>query len=88
MPHLMIAGTTNSGKSVCIAALTTALVMNNHPDDLKLVMVDPKMVELKRFNGLPHLLGEVENNIESIMAVLRWATTAVSYTHKPLPTKA
>lgn len=84
MPHLMIAGTTNSGKSVCIAALTTALVMNNHPDDLKLVMVDPKLVELKRFNGLPHLLGEVETNIERIMAVLRWAVTEMNNRYRLL----
>ncbi len=84
MPHLLIAGTTNSGKSICIAALTTALVMNNHPDDLKLVMVDPKMVELKRFNGLPHLLGEVETNVERIMAVLRWATVEMDNRYKLL----
>ena len=84
MPHLLIAGTTNSGKSICIAALTTALVMNNHPDDLKLVMVDPKMVELKRFNGLPHLLGEVETNVDRIMAVLRWATVEMDNRYKLL----
>ncbi len=84
MPHLLIAGTTNSGKSICIAALTTALVMNNHPDDLKLVMVDPKMVELKRFNGLPHLLGEVETNVDRIMAVLRWATMEMDNRYKLL----
>jgi DNA segregation ATPase FtsK/SpoIIIE, S-DNA-T family len=53
MPHMLIAGTTGSGKSVCIAALTTCLVMNNSPEDLRLVMIDPKMVELVRFNGLP-----------------------------------
>jgi S-DNA-T family DNA segregation ATPase FtsK/SpoIIIE len=58
MPHLLIAGTTGSGKSVCIAALTTCLVMNNTPEDLRLVMIDPKMVELVRFNGLPHLYGK------------------------------
>ena len=58
MPHLLIAGTTGSGKSVCIAALTTCLVMNNTPEDLRLVMIDPKMVELVRFNGLPHLYGQ------------------------------
>ncbi len=75
MPHLLIAGTTNSGKSVCIAALTLALVMKNNPDYLKLVMFYPKRVELNRFNGLPHLLGEVETNIDRILAVLRWATT-------------
>ena len=60
MPHLLIAGTTGSGKSVCITALTTCLVMNNTPEDLRLVMIDPKMVELVRFNGLPHLYGKVE----------------------------
>ena len=84
MPHLLIAGTTNSGKSVCIAALTMALVMNNNPDDLKLVMVDPKRVELNRFNGLPHLLGEVETNIDRIMAVLRWATTEMDNRYRLL----
>jgi S-DNA-T family DNA segregation ATPase FtsK/SpoIIIE len=73
MPHLLIAGTTNSGKSVCITALTTCLVMNNSPHDLKLVMLDPKMVELVRFNGLPHLLGKVETETERMQAVLRWA---------------
>ena len=50
MPHLLIAGTTGSGKSVSIAALTTCLVMNNTPEDLRIVMIDPKMVELVRFN--------------------------------------
>ncbi len=73
MPHMLIAGTTNSGKSVCITALTTCLVMNNSPRDLRLVMLDPKMVELVRFNGLPHLLGKVETEIERMLAVLRWA---------------
>ncbi|MBA4375342.1 MAG: DNA translocase FtsK [Anaerolinea sp.] len=73
MPHLLIAGTTNSGKSVCITAITTCLVMNNTPHDLKLVMLDPKMVELVRFNGLPHLLGKVETEIERMLVVLRWA---------------
>lgn len=84
MPHLLIAGTTNSGKSVCIAAITTSLVMNNQPEDLKLVMIDPKMVELNRFNGLPHLLGQVETDIERIQSVLRWATTEMDYRYKLL----
>ncbi len=73
MPHLLIAGTTNSGKSVCITAITTCLVMNNSPRDLKLVMLDPKMVELVRFNGLPHLLGKVETDPYRMQVVLRWA---------------
>jgi S-DNA-T family DNA segregation ATPase FtsK/SpoIIIE len=73
MPHLLIAGTTNSGKSVCITAITACLVMNNAPSDLRLVMLDPKMVELVRYNGLPHLLGKVETEVERMLAVLRWA---------------
>jgi S-DNA-T family DNA segregation ATPase FtsK/SpoIIIE len=72
MPHLLIAGTTGSGKSVCIAAFTTCLAMNNTPEELRLVMIDPKMVELVRFNGLPHLYGKVETDIERILGVLRW----------------
>jgi S-DNA-T family DNA segregation ATPase FtsK/SpoIIIE len=72
MPHLLIAGTTGSGKSVCIAAFTTCLAMNNSPEDLRLVMIDPKMVELVRFNGLPHLYGKVETDLERILGVLRW----------------
>jgi S-DNA-T family DNA segregation ATPase FtsK/SpoIIIE len=72
MPHLLIAGTTGSGKSVCIAALTLGLVMNYTPDELRLAMLDPKMVELVRFNGLPHLLGKVETQPERMLAVLTW----------------
>ncbi|HOV05782.1 MAG TPA: DNA translocase FtsK [Anaerolineaceae bacterium] len=73
LPHLLIAGTTNSGKSVCVTALTTCLVMNNSPEQLRLVMLDPKMVELVRFNGLPHLMGKVETELERMLAVLSWA---------------
>ncbi len=84
MPHLLIAGATNSGKSICIAAITLSLVMNNHPNDLKLVMIDPKRVELSRFNGLPHLLGQVETKADRIMAVLRWATTEMDFRYEKL----
>ncbi len=84
MPHLLIAGTTGSGKSVCIAAITTCLVMNNTPQDLRLVMVDPKMVELVRFNGLPHLLGKVETDLERILAVLRWTVAEMDQRYKLL----
>jgi len=72
MPHLLIAGTTGSGKSVCIKAITACLIANNTPDELRLVMIDPKMVELVRFNGLPHLLGRVEVDLERVVKVLRW----------------
>ncbi len=84
MPHLLIAGTTGSGKSVCIAALTTCLVMNNTPQDLRLVMIDPKMVELVRFNGLPHLYGKVETDVERIQGVLRWVVAEMDRRYKLL----
>ena len=84
MPHLLIAGTTGSGKSVCITALTACLVMNNTPEDLKIAMIDPKRVELMRFNGLPHLMGNVETEIERILGILRWATTEMDFRYKLL----
>jgi S-DNA-T family DNA segregation ATPase FtsK/SpoIIIE len=74
MPHLLIAGTTGSGKSVLISALTVCMTYSNTPADLRLVMIDPKMVELVRFNGLPHLYGQVEVDAERIVGVLRWVT--------------
>jgi S-DNA-T family DNA segregation ATPase FtsK/SpoIIIE len=84
MPHLLIAGTTGSGKSVCINSLTTSLVCNNRPDELKLVMIDPKMVELVRFNGLPHLLGKVEVELERIIGVLHWLAHEMDSRYKVL----
>ncbi|MDY7040643.1 MAG: DNA translocase FtsK [Chloroflexota bacterium] len=82
MPHLLIAGATGSGKSVCINSITTCLVMNNTPDDLRLVMVDPKMVELSRFNGLPHLYGQVETDVERVVGVLRWVMREMDRRYK------
>jgi len=73
MPHLLIAGTTGSGKSVCIASLISCLAMNNSPENLRIAILDPKMVELLRFNGLPHLLGKVETDVERMLGVLAWA---------------
>ena len=84
MPHLLIAGTTGSGKSVCIAAITACLVMNNTPADLRLVMIDPKMVELVRFNGLPHMFGKVETDIQRILGVLRWVVAEMDRRYKLL----
>lgn len=84
MPHVLIAGTTGSGKSVCIAALTTCLVMNNTPEDLRLVMIDPKMVELVRFNGLPHLYGKVETDLVRILGVLRWTVAEMDRRYRLL----
>ncbi len=84
MPHLLIAGTTGSGKSVCIAALTTCLVMNNTPEDLRLIMIDAKKVELIRFNGLPHMYGKVETDLQRILGVLRWAVVEMEHRYKLL----
>jgi len=86
MPHLLIAGTTGSGKSVCIAAITTCLAVNNTPENLNLAMLDPKMVELVRFNGLPHLLGKVETEIERMLAVLRWGLAEMDRRYRLLET--
>lgn len=88
MPHLLIAGTTGSGKSIMLAAMTTAFVMNNTPDRLRLVLLDPKMVELSRFNGLPHLLGPVETELDRIIGVLRWATREMERRYKLLEKEA
>jgi len=84
MPHLLIAGTTGAGKSVGISSMITCLATNNSPYTLRLVMIDPKMVELIRFNGLPHLLGRVEVEMERIIGVLRWTTREMDRRYKVL----
>ena len=84
MPHLLIAGATGSGKSVCITALAACLAMNNPPEDLRMVMIDSKMVELLRFNGLPHLYGKVETNVERILGVLRWVVVEMEHRYRLL----
>lgn len=88
MPHLLIAGTTGSGKSVAMAAIATALLINNMPDKVKLVMLDPKMVELSRFNNVPHLIGPVETDIDRIIGVLRWCTREMERRYKLLEDSA
>ncbi len=84
MPHMLVAGATGSGKSIFIAALAACLAMNNTVEDLRLVMIDPKMVELIRFNGLPHLLGKVETNVERILGVLRWLVVEMEHRYRLL----
>ena len=74
MPHLLIAGTTGSGKSVCINAIITCLLTRNTPDDLQLLMVDPKRVELTTYNGIPHLMAPVVVDLERVVGVLQWVT--------------
>jgi len=74
MPHLLIAGTTGSGKSVCVNAILTCLLLHNTPDDLRLVLVDPKRVELTNYNGVPHLLGPVVVEMERVVGAMQWMT--------------
>ncbi len=84
MPHLLVAGTTGSGKSVCITSIISCIVMNNSPRDLRIAILDPKMVELVRFNGLPHLMGKVETQIDRMLAVLAWAIKEMEERYKKL----
>lgn len=72
MPHLLIAGTTNSGKSVLVNAIITCLLLNNTPADLRLLLVDPKRVELTGYNGVPHLLAPVVVDAERVTGALQW----------------
>lgn len=72
MPHLLIAGTTGSGKSVCVNGIICTMLMENTPDRLKMIMVDPKRVELTGYNGIPHLLTPVVTELERILSVLKW----------------
>jgi DNA segregation ATPase FtsK/SpoIIIE, S-DNA-T family len=74
MPHLLIAGTTGSGKSVCVNALIASLLLQNSPEALKLVMVDPKRVELTFYNGIPHLLAPVVVDLERVVPALQWVS--------------
>jgi len=74
MPHMLIAGTTGSGKSVCVNSILTCFLLNNTPDDLRLVLVDPKRVELTGYNGVPHLLGPVVVEMDRVIGALQWMT--------------
>jgi S-DNA-T family DNA segregation ATPase FtsK/SpoIIIE len=82
MPHLLIAGATGSGKSVCINALICCLLSNNTPDQLRMLMVDPKMVELIGYNDIPHLLAPVIVDIEQVVGALAWVTRQMDARYK------
>ena len=71
-PHMLIAGQTGSGKSVCINTIITGLLMQHGPESLRFVMVDPKMVELPGYNGIPHLMGKVITDMDQVMGALTW----------------
>ncbi len=74
MPHLLIAGTTGSGKSVCVNAIISSFLVHNTPDELRMLMVDPKRVELTGYNGIPHLLAPVVVEMDRVVGALQWAT--------------
>jgi len=82
MPHLLIAGATGSGKSVCINTIICCLLCNNTPNDLKLLMVDPKMVELVGYNGIPHLMAPVVIDAEQVVGGLAWITRQMDQRYK------
>jgi len=73
MPHMMIAGSTGAGKSVCVNAILLSLLYQNSPQDLKLILIDPKRVELSLYNNIPHLLTPVITDIGKVINALKWA---------------
>ena len=73
MPHLLIAGATGSGKSVCVNTLITSILFKARPDEVKFIMIDPKMVELSNYNGIPHLMVPVVTDSKKAASVLNWA---------------
>ena len=74
MPHLLIAGTTGSGKSVCINTIIVGILMTKRPDEVKLILVDPKMVEMTSYNTVPHLMCPIVTETQMAVQILEWAT--------------
>jgi len=82
MPHLLIAGATGSGKSVCINALISTLLFTHAPEQLRFLMIDPKMVELTSYNGIPHLIAPVVTDFEHVVGALAWVTREMERRYK------
>ena len=82
MPHLLIAGATGSGKSVCINTLIMSIIYKSNPEDVKLIMIDPKVVELSVYNGIPHLLIPVVTDPKKASGALNWAVAEMMDRYK------
>lgn len=82
MPHMLIAGTTGSGKSVLMHSIILSLIFRNSPDELKLIMIDPKRVEMTYYNNIPHLLSPVIVEPEKILSALKWAMAEMDRRYK------
>jgi S-DNA-T family DNA segregation ATPase FtsK/SpoIIIE len=86
MPHVLVAGATGSGKSVCLNAIITGLLFQHGPDTLRMVMVDPKMLELSAYNGIPHLVMPVVTEAKRASRALRWAVSEMEKRYKLMAT--
>ncbi len=84
MPHLLIAGTTGSGKTVCVNGIIMSMIFNASPDEVKFVMVDPKMVELAQYNDIPHLLCPVVTDSQKASAALQWVVSEMETRYRAL----
>ena len=81
MPHLLVAGTTGSGKSVGINAMILSLLYKHTPETCRLIMIDPKMLELSVYDGIPHLLTPVVTDPSKAITALKWAVRELSLIH-------
>src|SRR5690606_28348953 len=84
MPHLLVAGQTNSGKSVMINTLLCSLLYRNSPSEMKLILVDPKQVEMARYQDIPHLLTPIITDPEKTVSALKWAVNEMERRYKLL----